>query len=75
MTLKTESVFIIPKILGFRFAPFVFGDIILMKPTKQGLIKTDIFSAIGAGVRTRNENMIWGTIELKAYYFPGLLKI
>ncbi|MBK6633790.1 MAG: hypothetical protein IPG38_05300 [Chitinophagaceae bacterium] len=75
MTLKTESVFYnTKKILGFRFAPFVFGDIILMKPTKQGLIKTDIFSAIGAGVRTRNENMIWGTIELKAYYFPRVVE-
>ncbi|MBK8496301.1 MAG: hypothetical protein IPL50_15820 [Chitinophagaceae bacterium] len=75
MTLKTESVFYnTKKILGFRLAPFVFGDIILMKPTKQGLIKTDIFSAIGAGVRTRNENLIWGTIELKAYYFPRVVE-
>ena len=70
-----ESVFYnTKKILGFRLAPFVFGDIILLKPTKQGLKQTDMFTAIGGGVRTRNENMIWATIELKAYYFPRIVE-
>ena len=70
-TLKTESVFYnTRKLLGFRFAPFIFGDIILLKPTKLGLNKSDVYSAIGGGVRTRNENMVFGTIELRGYYFP-----
>lgn len=74
ITLKTESVFYnTKKILGFRIAPFVFGDIIMLKPTKLGLGKSDLFSAIGGGVRTRNENMAGGTIELKAYYFPRVI--
>jgi hypothetical protein len=70
-TIKTESVFYnTTKILGFRFAPFVFADAILLKPTKQGLQHSNIFTAIGGGVRTRNENLVFGTIELKGYYFP-----
>jgi len=70
-TVKLESVFYnTTKILGFRFAPFVFGDAILLKPTKMGLKQSDIFTAIGGGVRTRNENLTFGTIELRAYYFP-----
>ena len=70
-TLKTESVFYnTRKLLGFRFAPFIFGDIILLKPTKLGINKIDVYSAIGGGVRTRNENLVFGTIELKGYYFP-----
>ncbi len=70
-TVKVESVFYnTTKILGFRFAPFVFGDAILLKPTKMGLKQSDIFTAIGGGVRTRNENLTFGTIELRAYYFP-----
>ena len=70
-TVKLESVFYnTTKILGFRFAPFVFGDAILLKPTKMGLKQSDIFTAIGGGVRTRNENLTFGTIELKTYYFP-----
>ena len=71
IVLKTESVFYnTKKLLGFRFAPFVFGDVILLKPTKMGLNKTDLYSAVGGGVRTRNENLVFGTIELKGYYFP-----
>ena len=70
-TVKVESVFYnTTKILGFRFAPFVFSDAILLKPTKMNLNKTDIFTAIGGGVRTRNENLTFGTIELKGYFFP-----
>lgn len=70
-TIKGESVFYnTTKILGFKFAPFIFSDIILLKPSKLGLKYSDIFTAIGAGVRTRNENLVFGTIELKGYYFP-----
>ncbi len=70
-TLKAETVFYnTQKILGFRFAPFAFTDFILVKPVKQGLKHSDIYTAIGGGVRTRNENLVFGTIELRAFYFP-----
>ena len=70
-TVKAESVFYnTTKVLGFRFAPFVFGDAILLKPSKDNLQHTDIFTAIGGGIRTRNENLVFGTVELKGYYFP-----
>jgi hypothetical protein len=70
-TAKVESVFYnTTKILGFRFAPFIFSDAILVKPTKMNLNHSDIFTAIGGGLRTRNENLTFGTIELRAYYFP-----
>lgn len=70
-TVKIESVFYnTTKILGFRFAPFIFSDAILLKPSKMNLQHSDIFTAVGGGIRTRNENFIGGTIELRAYYFP-----
>jgi hypothetical protein len=70
-TVKLESVFYnTKKILGFRFAPFAFTDFIFLKPTKQALRKGDLFTAFGGGVRTRNENLIFGTIELRGFYFP-----
>lgn len=70
-TLKAESVFYnTTKILGFRFAPFIFADAILVKPSKLDLKHSDIFTAIGGGIRTRNENLVFGTIELKGFYFP-----
>ncbi|MGC4099811.1 hypothetical protein [Ferruginibacter sp.] len=70
-TLKFESVYYnTNKILGFRIAPFIFTDMTLLKPTKANLDKTDFYSAVGGGIRTRNENLVFGTIELKGYYFP-----
>lgn len=71
VTAKLETVFYNTwKFLGFRMAPFGFSDISLLTPNNQSLNKTDGYSAIGAGVRTRNENLVFGTIELKGYYFP-----
>lgn len=70
-TVKGESVFFnTTRVLGFRFAPFIFGDLCLLKPIKMNLNNSDIFSAIGGGIRSRNENLVFGTIELKGYYFP-----
>ena len=70
-TIKLESVFYnLKKILGFRFAPFIFSDVSLLKPVKENFNKSDLFTGIGGGVRTRNENLVFGTIELKGYYFP-----
>jgi hypothetical protein len=34
--------------------------------------KTNGYSAVGGGVRTRNENLIFGTIELRGIYFPRI---
>jgi hypothetical protein len=70
-TIKAETVFYnTKKVLGFRFAPFVFADAILLKPTKMSLKQSDIFTAVGGGIRTRNENLVFGTIELRGYWFP-----
>ncbi len=72
-TIKLESVFYnTTRVLGFRFAPFIFSDACLVKPSKMNLDKTDLFTAIGGGVRTRNENLVLGTVELKAYYYPRI---
>ena len=70
-TVKAETVFYnTKKILGFRFAPFAYVDAILLKPTKMNLKQSDIFTAIGGGIRTRNENLVFGTVELKGFWFP-----
>ena len=70
-TLKLESVFFnLYKVLGFRFAPFAFTEFCFLKPVKQPVGKTNGYTAIGGGVRTRNENLVFGTTEFKFYYFP-----
>ncbi|MGI8584434.1 MAG: hypothetical protein ACR2KX_19760 [Chitinophagaceae bacterium] len=70
-TVKGESVFYTPlSLASFRFAPFVFYNTSLFTPRNSALAESKIYSSIGGGLRTRNESLIFGTIELRAYYFP-----
>lgn len=67
-TAKIESEFFSPwSVVAFRFAPFVFGRVGVFSPYHY---KTQVLSSLGGGIRTRNESLVFGTIELKAYYFP-----
>jgi hypothetical protein len=73
VTAKTEAVlYHLRRFLGFRVAPFVFADVTALKPTNLPFSKTELFSALGAGFRTRNENLIFGTVEVKGFYFPKI---
>jgi hypothetical protein len=70
-TAKGQCVFYeLKKLLGFRFAPFAFADACSLTPTGLPIDKSEIYTAVGGGIRTRNENLIFGTFELKAFYFP-----
>jgi hypothetical protein len=65
---KVESEFFSPwSVVAFRFAPFVFTDVSVFSPYSY---QTKVLSSVGGGIRTRNESLIFGTIELKTYYFP-----
>ena len=67
-TAKAESVFFSPwTFVAFRFAPFVFSNISLFTPYLQ---TAKIYPSVGGGIRTRNESFIFGTIELRGFYFP-----
>ncbi len=55
---------------GFRFAPFWFANITYLKTAGFSITKGEFYSAVGSGFRTRNENLVFGTIEFKLYYFP-----
>jgi hypothetical protein len=65
-------VYIRPTLLGFHFAPFAFADMAMVAPKQTVLIRQNPYFGIGGGVRTRNENLIFGTIELRMYYFPRI---
>jgi hypothetical protein len=58
------------KLSGFSFAPFVFTNLSYLKPVGYKFGKGDIYGSFGAGIRSRNENLIFGTMELKAFYYP-----
>jgi hypothetical protein len=58
------------KYYGFSFAPFIFVNSSYIKLIGEAVQKGSIYTALGLGCRTRNENLVFGTIELKAYYYP-----
>ncbi len=70
-TLRAESVFFSPyTFINFHFAPFVFANFCMMTPVKENLNRSDLYSSIGGGIRTRNESLVFGTFELRVFYFP-----
>lgn len=71
-TLKAETIFFNGKwnIAGFKLAPLVGAAVTVLKPVDKALEKTDLFSMASAGVRVRNESLIFGTIEARANFFP-----
>ncbi|HLA53484.1 MAG TPA: hypothetical protein VK618_09280 [Flavitalea sp.] len=72
LTIKGETVFFNDfSLINFRFAPFVFGNGSLITPVGESLKNTKLYGTLGAGIRSRNESLVFGTLELRAYYFPG----
>ena len=70
-TINMESVFYNTwSLAGFRFAPFGFANFSYLKTSGAAIFNGEFYSTFGAGVRTRNENLVFGTMELKAFYFP-----
>lgn len=66
---RAESVFFSPwSLAAFRFAPLLSVNVTAFAPADS---RISLFSSIGAGIRTRNESLIFGTIELKGNYFPN----
>ena len=71
LSLQLETEFYLRyKLLGFQFAPFPYGDLSLITPENGPYSHSALYSSIGGGVRARNENLIFETIELRAYFFP-----
>ncbi len=61
-------------ILGFRLAPILFADVAMIAPRNKTLFYDKPYLGLGTGVRTRNENLVFGTIELKFFYYPRIVE-
>jgi hypothetical protein len=72
VTLHSETTFFLNyRFLGFKFAPFAFGDLSLLTPeNRPSFDKASLYHGLGAGIRARNENLVFNTIELRMAYFP-----
>ena len=75
MTLGTEtSVFTPWKFLGFRMAIIPRVDLALIK-VSTGLFRSrNFFSGFSLGLRVRNENLIFNTVEARVFYYPTIVE-
>jgi hypothetical protein len=68
---QTETIFYMRhKWHGFRFAPFIYLDGAFLRNHDETFAKSAFYPGVGGGFRTRNESIIFGTIELKFGFFP-----
>ena len=62
------------KVLGFKMAPIVFSDLAFIAPKGELIFYDKPYFGLGTGIRTRNENLVFGTIELKFFYYPRVVE-
>ena len=72
LTVSLESVLFSPvNLYGFRFAFFGFSDFSFLSATNEILGNGYTLSSIGLGIRIRNDNMVFNTLQLRIGYFPN----
>lgn len=71
ISMYAESIFFAKlKLFGFQLAPFGFTAATLLTGQDYIFKRSDIFTGIGGGLRTRNVNLVFATAEVKFIYFP-----
>ena len=67
-----ESVSFTPlNLYGFKFAVFCFADFGFIGPDNKSILKNDMFSGIGIGLRIRNEKLAFKTLQFRFAYYPN----
>jgi len=70
-SLHAETVFFLKlKLFGFKLASFASADIAHFVPENKNNSNSGFYSGFGGGIRSRNENILFGTTELRFMYFP-----
>jgi hypothetical protein len=72
LAVSLESVLFSPvNFYGFRFAFFGFTDFSFLSGTTEMLDKGYALSSIGIGIRIRNDNLVFNTLQIRIGYFPN----
>ncbi len=73
LSVGLESVFFSPvNFYGFRFAVFGFADLGFLFGTNDYVGSGDLLSAIGLGIRIRNDNLVLNTLQIRLGFYPNL---
>lgn len=62
------------KFLGFNFAIVPQLDFAFLSQKEQPITSGKFFQGYSLGIRTRNENLIFNTVELRGYYYPKVVE-
>ncbi len=69
--LQSQTVFFTNwNLLGFRFAGVAYLEMASLANDRENLLQTQPFFGIGLGIRSRNENLSFGTMEAKFQFYP-----
>jgi hypothetical protein len=72
LSVSLESVMFSPvNFYGFRFAFFGFTDFSFLSGTTERLGNGYTLSSLGIGVRIRNDNLVFNTLQIRFGYFPN----
>ncbi|CAN5171176.1 hypothetical protein BH09BAC3_BH09BAC3_31660 [soil metagenome] len=76
LTVSQEAVvFTQSKVLGFRLAPVARLDLAFINNKNTDLLRGEnFFAGLSAGLRARNENLIFNTIEARVIYYPKVIE-
>ncbi len=73
LTANIESVLFSPvNFYGFRFALYGFADFGFLFGTNDFVGTGDYLTAIGLGIRIRNDNLIFNTLQIRLGFFPNV---
>jgi len=73
LSVHLESVVFSPvNFYGFRFALFGFADMGFLFGTNEYVTNADFLSAVGLGLRIRNDNLILNTLQIRLGFYPNL---
>jgi len=73
LVLNIEDVFFQKKsVLNFQSALFSFVDLGLVGPSNESIFRQKYYAGVGVGLRIRNENLVFKTIQLRLAYYPNL---
>ncbi|HET6992226.1 MAG TPA: hypothetical protein VFJ43_12915, partial [Bacteroidia bacterium] len=59
-------------VYGFRFVFFASEEIAAIGPNRGFLVNSKTYAGFGCGVRVKNENLIFRSLELKLFYYPNI---
>lgn len=62
------------KLLGFNFAVVPQIDFALLSQRNQSVLEGRLFQGYSVGLRTRNENLIFNTVEVRGYFYPVVVE-